>query len=79
MDKLEMRTKNMADEKYKALAALFPNAVTERISGYDEAGKAIVERAVDADVLRQEIACGVVEGEEERYQFTWPGKRMSCC
>lgn len=75
MDKLKLRTKNMADEKYKALAALFPNAVTERISGYDESGNAIVERAVDADILRQEIACGVVEGEEERYQFTWPGKK----
>ena len=77
MDKLNMQTKNIADENYAALAKLFPNALTETIVGYDENGKAIVERAVDADVLRQEIACSVVEGKDERYQFTWPDKKKS--
>lgn len=77
MDKMKMHTKNMADEKYAALARLFPNALTETIVGYDEDGKAIVERAIDADVLRQEISCSVVEGREERYQFTWPDKKKS--
>ena len=67
----------MADENYAALARLFPNALTETIVGYDEDGKAIVERAIDADVLRQEISCSVVEGREERYQFTWPDKKKS--
>lgn len=67
----------MADENYAALARLFPNALTETIIGYDEDGKAIVERAIDADVLRQEISCSVVEGREERYQFTWPDKKKS--
>ena len=70
MDKLKMQTKNLADENYKALVELFPNALTEKITGYDEEGKAIVERAIDVDVLRQEISCSVVEGREERYQFT---------
>ena len=50
MDKMKMHTKNMADENYAALARLFPNALTETIVGYDEDGKAIVERAIDADV-----------------------------
>lgn len=77
MDKMKMHTKNMADENYAALARLFPNALTETIIGYDEDGKAIVERAIDADVLRQEISCSVVEGREERYQFTWPDKKKS--
>lgn len=77
MDKMKMHTKNMADENYAALARLFPNALTETIVGYDEDGKAIVERAIDADVLRQEISCSVVEGREERYQFTWPDKKKS--
>ena len=53
MDKLDMQTKNIADENYAALAKLFPNALTEKIVGYDEDGKAIVERAIDVDVLRQ--------------------------
>lgn len=77
MDKLDMQTKNIADENYVALAKMFPNALTETIVGYDEEGKAIVERAIDADVLRQEISCRVVEGREERYQFTWPDKKKA--
>lgn len=77
MDKLNMQTKNLADENYAALAKLFPNALTETIVGYDENGKAIVERAIDVDVLRQEISCSVVEGKDERYQFTWPAKKKA--
>ncbi len=46
MDKLKMHTPNLADENFKKLAALFPNAVTETITGYDEKGKAIIERAI---------------------------------
>ena len=72
-----MHTPDLAAENYKKLAALFPNAVTETITGYDENGKPIVERAIDADVLRQEISAQVVEGPQERYQFTWPDKKKS--
>ena len=77
MDKLKMRTPDRADENFQKLAALFPNAVTETITGYDADGKPIVERAVDADILRQEISAQVVEGPQERYQFTWPDKRRA--
>lgn len=77
MDKLKMQTVNKADENFKKLVEMFPNAVTETITGYDENGKAIVERAIDKDVLMQEISCEVVEGNEERYQFTWPDKKKS--
>ena len=72
MDKLKMLTPNLADGNFAALAAMFPNAVTETI---DENG--IVVRAIDADVLAQEINTRVVSGKEERYQFTWPDKRKS--
>lgn len=72
MDKLKMHTPNQADENFKKLAALFPNAVTETI---DENGEVV--RAIDKDVLMQEISCKVVEGKEERYQFTWPDKKKS--
>ena len=76
-DKLRMQTANKADENFRKLAAMFPNAVTETITGYDANGKAIVDRAIDKDVLMQEIACTVVDGNEERYQFTWPDKKKS--
>jgi adenine-specific DNA-methyltransferase len=72
MDKLPMRIPNLADGNYAALAALFPNAVTETV---DENG--VVVRAIDADVLTQEINTHVVSGKEERYQFTWPDKKKS--
>ena len=71
-DKLKMHTPNKADENYAKLAALFPNAVTEI---KDEHGDII--RAIDKDVLMQEISATVVDGNEERYQFTWPDKKKS--
>lgn len=74
---LRMKSKCIADENYAMLSKMFPNAVTERIVGYDENGNAVIERAIDADVLRQEISCSVVEGNDERYQFTWPDKKKS--
>lgn len=72
MDKLKMQTPNRADENFKKLAALFPNAVTETV---DENG--VVARAIDKDVLMQEINTTVVDGKDERYQFTWPDKKKS--
>lgn len=77
MDKLKMQTENLADKNFEVLSKMFPNALTETITGYDDNGKPIVERAIDADVLRQEISCKVVEGKDERYQFTWPDKKKA--
>lgn len=36
-----------------------------------------IRKVVDFDVLRQELSDCIVEGPEERYQFTWPDKRKS--
>ena len=72
MDKLKMQTANKADKNFKKLAAIFPNAITETM---DENGEVVC--AIDKDVLMQEISCKVVDGNEERYQFTWPDKKKS--
>ncbi len=72
MEKLKMHTPDLAEENYKKLAALFPDAVTETI---DDEGKVV--RAIDKDVLMQEINAQVVDDGQERYQFTWPDKRKS--
>ena len=72
MEKLKMQTVNKADENFKKLSELFPNAVTETIN---EEGEII--RAIDKDVLMQEINTKVIEGHEERYQFTWPDKKKA--
>lgn len=72
MDKLKLHTPDLAESNFRKLTALFPNAVTETIN---DAGEVV--RAIDADVLRQEISATVVEGPQERYQFTWPDKKKS--
>lgn len=77
MDRLKMHTENGTDKKFDILKNLFPNAITEKIAGYDMKGNPLIERAIDADILRQEISTSVVDGKEERYQFTWPDKKKS--
>ena len=72
MEKMKMQTGDIANENFLKLAALFPNAVTETI---DENGDVV--RAIDKDILMQEISTHVVDGNEERYQFTWPDKRQA--
>ena len=72
MEKLKMHTPDLAEENYRKLAVLFPNAVTETI---DDDGNVV--RAIDKDVLMQEINAQVVDDGQERYQFTWPDKRKS--
>lgn len=65
-----MQTTNIVDENIKRIGELFPNCLTERLN---EEGKP--EMAIDFDQLRQELSKDIVEGAEERYQFTWPDKR----
>ena len=71
-DKLDMKSMNKIDDNIKKIGALFPNCVTER---KNDAGE--VEYAIDFDMLKQELSDIVVEGKEERYQFTWPDKKKS--
>lgn len=70
MEKLNMQTTNIVDENIKRIGELFPNCLTERLN---QEGKP--EVAIDFDQLRQELSKDIVEGPEERYQFTWPDKR----
>ncbi|MBE6696144.1 MAG: site-specific DNA-methyltransferase [Ruminococcaceae bacterium] len=67
-----MHSLNKVDDNIKKIGALFPNCVTER---KNDAGE--VEYAIDFDMLKQELSSVVVEGKEERYQFTWPDKKKS--
>lgn len=69
MDKLKMHTVDLAEENYRKLAALFPDAVTETV---DKDGRVV--RAIDKDVLMQEINTTVVDDGQQRYRFTWPDK-----
>ena len=70
MEKLNMQTTDVVDENINRIGELFPNCLTEV---KDEKGRPQV--AIDFDQLRQELSKNIVEGPEERYQFTWPDKR----
>ncbi len=67
-----MHSVNKVDENIEKIGKLFPNCVTERRGENGE-----VEHAIDFDMLRQELSSVIVEGNEERYQFTWPDKKKS--
>lgn len=70
MTHLNMKTTDRTSENIDKIAQLFPNCITERL---DDNGTP--EKAIDFDRLRQELSKEIVEGNEERYQFTWPDKR----
>ena len=65
-----MHTQDMADANIEKIGQLFPNCLTERLNENGEP-----EMAIDFDKLKQELSKDIVEGNQERYQFTWPGKK----
>lgn len=64
-DKLDMTTPDMVSQNIERIAALFPNCVTESAEG----------KAIDFDLLRQELSRDITEGPKERYRLEWSGKR----
>lgn len=71
MDQLKMQTADGTMQNIERIAQLFPNCATEVMKD----GKETL--AIDFDRLRQELSDHVVEGNDERYQFTWPDKRKA--
>lgn len=67
-----MKNLDAAEGNVAKIAALFPQCVTERL-GKD----GIAELAIDFDKLRDELSKDLLDGAEERYQFTWPDKRAA--
>ena len=64
-DQLDLQSPDLVNENLEKLAELFPNCVTEGAEG----------KAIDFDLLKQELSHAVVEGNKERYRLEWPGKR----
>ena len=72
MEHLKMHSLNKIDENVSKIAALFPNCVTEA-----KADDGSITKKIDFDILKQELSNTLVEGREERYQFTWPDKKQA--
>ena len=71
MDKMKMESPDMTAQNIDRIAALFPNCVTETV---DENGK--LKRAINFELLKQMLSPDVVDGDE-RYEFTWVGKKAA--
>jgi adenine-specific DNA-methyltransferase len=65
IEKLDLTTPDLVNKNFQRLADLFPNCVTESAQG----------KAIDFDLLKQELNHAVVEGTKERYRLEWPGKK----
>ena len=72
MNHLKMHSMNKIDENIAKIATLFPNCVTEAKGENGE-----ITHKIDFDMLKQELSHSLVEGREERYQFTWPDKKQA--
>lgn len=72
MDKLKMQTQDGVQRNIDKIAVFFPNCITEKKAANGE-----IVQAIDFDKLRQELSSEIVEGREERYQFTWPDKKKA--
>ena len=72
MEKMKMHSMSKIAENVKKVAALFPECITEIVNEKGE-----LEKVVDIDAFRQLFSKTAVEGNQERYQFTWPDKRKA--
>ncbi len=70
MEKLKLHSPNLVEKNIEQIGALFPNCVTE-----SKAKDGSITKAIDFDLLRQELSDAIVEGPQERYHLNWPGKR----
>ena len=73
MEKLKMRTRNLSQEKIKAIKDVFPSCVREAF--LEETGEK--KFLIDFDQLRQELSDHIVDGSQERFRLDWPGKRRA--
>lgn len=71
-NKLPMKSTDLTADHIEQIGSLFPQVLVE-IPGED----GTIRHGIDFDLLRQELAGDVIEGREERYEFTWVGKRRS--
>ena len=77
MDKMKMESPDMTAQNIERIATLFPNCVTEMLDEeHSSPEKKVYKQAINFELLKQMLAPDVVEGDE-RYEFTWVGKKAA--
>ena len=67
MNKLDMKSEDIVSDNIEYIKNRFPNTIVEGEQGY----------AIDFEELKQELSSSLIEGQKEKYQLTWPGKKES--
>lgn len=60
-----MKSKDIITGNIDKIGEIFPNVIVESENG----------RSIDFNSLKQELSSVLVEGNKEKYQLTWPGKK----
>ena len=60
-----MKSKDIITENIDKIGEIFPNVIVESENG----------KSIDFNTLKQELSSVLVEGNKEKYQLTWPGKK----
>ena len=71
MNHMKFESPDMTAQNIDRIAALFPNCVTEAADGHGG-----IKRAINFELLKQMLLPDVVDGDE-RYEFTWVGKKAA--
>ncbi|MCA9382405.1 site-specific DNA-methyltransferase, partial [Candidatus Dojkabacteria bacterium] len=72
MQKIQTGTPDLTDKKIEEIGKLFPNVITEK---EDKNGNTV--KAIDFELLKQELSKQIVDDDNERYRLDWPGKKRS--
>ncbi len=72
MNTLKMHSPNITESNIIRLRELFPHCVKESCSN-----KGSIRFSVDFEQLQQELSSVLVDGSQERYHLSWPGKRKA--
>jgi len=72
MEEISVKPYDMIQSNIEKIGKLFPNVITETI---DENGK--LKKVIDFQLLKQELSGEIADGDFDRYELSWPGKRQA--
>ncbi len=72
MEKMRMETKDILQSNIRIIQEAFPQCVTEH-----ESADGKISLAIDFAKLRNFLADSIIEEDEERYEFSWVGKKRA--
>ena len=72
MKKMKFETENLSQKNVEKIGKFFPNCITE---AKDKNGK--LKKAIDFEILKQMLSDDVIDESDEKYEFTWVGKKAA--